>query len=72
MLLPTAHPQDDPQTGIRVKPEDLFTVFTKLADENLKVGKCPQGFLASTHSQFPEVYTDYRSSSCGLCLQPGH
>lgn len=30
-------PQDDPVTGVAVKPEDLFTVFQKLTDENLRV-----------------------------------
>lgn len=30
--------QDDPSTGLRVKPEDLFNAFQKLTDENLGVG----------------------------------
>lgn len=29
--------QDDPSTGARVRPEDLFATFQKLTDENLRV-----------------------------------
>jgi hypothetical protein len=36
-LYPSTHFQDDPVTGVAVKPEDLFTVFQKLTDENLRV-----------------------------------
>lgn len=36
--MPTLTPlQDDPKTGLKVTPEDLFKAFQKLTDENLAV-----------------------------------